>query len=852
MKRIPIQVIEARSIGSGKGLVCLIISSQVRNERIPTRCGFRLAKREASVKLSQRWRSGQVDCLKPGELRLDPFLILVADTELSVPRQCGQRLLIVKVWTPRATGHSDVHCKSKPPRVCLDHSARLERFRFPKDSGADCSKRWRFLPSVTFHCARFFQSFHISHPRLGDAFSNLCDDWIIWTWVLTIGAVSCFGDEASSSEPPPQGLELLQLSLEDLGKIKVTSVSRKSENLSDASAAIYVITGEDIRHSGATTLAEALRMAPGLDVARASSRQWAISSRGFNNTFANKLLVLMDGRTIYTPFFSGVFWEETDTVLEDVDRIEVIRGPGATLWGANAVNGVINIITKSAKDTQGTLITGGGGIEERGFGSIRYGGKLASNILYRVYTKYSDRDAFTMPDGSSAHDNWRLSQSGFHMDWEPSEINRLTLQSDYFYGKVGGDIYVHSLNPPSLFPKAFYSKTEGGNLLGRWTHEFSSESDMSIQMYYDRTDREFGIGRELRDTFDVDAQHRFHIGDHQEIVWGAGYRYSADDIAETPDFLMREPHKGLNLFSTFAQDSITIVPGHLQFTLGTKIEHNDFTGLELQPSGRISWTPQERHTLWAAISRAVRTPSRSERGFSVFANPAPLLPALPLPLLAPGSGSPDYGAEDLLAYELGYRVKLHPRLSLDWTAFYNDYTHLQSVDAQPLELRISPEPSSTPYLLFPLIFANNLRGRTYGTEISATWQPVDTWRMRANYSYLRMALHTLGPVASFTEETEGISPQQQFSLSSELDLGRHVEWNFGLRYVDELPSALQRVPSYFELETRLAWKPTRNIELAIIGNNLLHAHHREFSPIIITARDVEIDRAIFGKLTLRF
>ncbi|MSU37091.1 MAG: TonB-dependent receptor [Pedosphaera sp.] len=354
-----------------------------------------------------------------------------------------------------------------------------------------------------------------------------------WTWVpnfwgraalavLLLAWPFLSADSAEQDAGTAQGTDLLHLSLEDLGKIKVTTVSRKSESISGAPAAVYVVTREDLRHSGSASLAEALRRVPGLDVAQANARQWAISSRGFNDTFANKLLVLMDGRTIYTPLFSGVFWEETDTVLEDVDRIEVIRGPGATLWGANAVNGVINVITKNARETQGTLISGGGGIEERAFGSVRYGGQLGSNAYYRVYGKYANHDEYTQIGGGGIGDNSWTSQEGFRIDWQPAEINRVTLQGDYHYDDFGGRFFLLSSNRVSLAPANHRFRARGANLLGRWVHELSGESELTTQMYYDGTDRGFGIGTEIRNTLDFDVQHRFHLGDRNEVLWGGG------------------------------------------------------------------------------------------------------------------------------------------------------------------------------------------------------------------------------------------------------------------------------------------------------------------------------------------
>lgn len=657
-------------------------------------------------------------------------------------------------------------------------------------------------------------------------------------------ASNVHGHEASRDS----NADLLQLSLEDLGRIKVTTVSRKSESLSSAAAAIHVITQEDIRRSGAASLPEALRLAPGLDVARANSRQWAISSRGFNDLFANKLLVLMDGRTIYTPSFSGVYWEDTDTLLEDVERIEVIRGPGATLWGANAVNGVINIITKSAQETQGTLVSGGGGVEERGFGAVRYGGRLATNLYYRAYGKYSDRDEFSLIDGGGAGDSWWTSQGGVRLDWVPSEIDRLTLQGDYYYGNWDGTVRRHSFSPPGMFSDRFRAQSEGGNILGRWTHSFSAESELSVQTYYDRTDRGFGIAEEQRDTFDLDAQHRLALGSRNEIVWGAGYRYSVDGVSENEDFHADDSGVGLQLFSGFGQDDLTLISDRLHLIAGTKIEHNDFTGFEVQPSARLAWTPSERQTVWGAVSRAVRTPSRAERGFHFYSDPPPSVPALPLPALIPASGNPDFGAEELLAYEIGYRVKLHPRLSLDAAVFYNEYDHLYNVAQLPVEFRLSP--ASQPYLLLPVTDNNALYGETYGGELALTYQPLDAWRLRASYTFLQMNLHTRGPIPSLTEESEGDSPHHQVSLWSDVDLGRHLEWGVGVRYVDNLPA--QRVRAYAEFETRLAWKPTTHCELSVVGRNLLDPQHQEFSPFLFSSRNVEVDRTVYAKITLRF
>ncbi|MCF7764599.1 MAG: TonB-dependent receptor [Verrucomicrobia bacterium] len=639
---------------------------------------------------------------------------------------------------------------------------------------------------------------------------------------------------------------LSQLSLEDLANVQVTSVSRKEESLSRVAAAVHVIDQDEIRRSGVNSIADALRMTPGLSVGRANSREWAITSRGFNGTFANKLLVLMDGRSIYTPLFSGVFWEETDTVLEDIDRIEVIRGPGATMWGANAVNGVVNIITKSAEQTQGVLLSGGGGMEERGFGTLRYGGRLGTNAYYRVYGKYLDRDDFSLEGGGRSEDSWNVAQGGFRVDWEATTQSRLTLQGDFYRGDLGGKVLVHSLDPPGMVPLAFRSDVEGQNVLGRWTRSVSDDSEISLQAYYDRTDRAFGIGGELRDTVDLDAQHRFRIGDYQEVVWGGGYRLSADEITESDHFKMVHPSETLSLVSAFVQDEFSLVNDRMKVALGMKVEHNDFTGFEFQPSIRASWEIDQRSMVWAAVSRAVRTPSRNERDASFYVEAPGSISALGFPTLVSASGDPDFDSERMIAYELGWRFRPHARLSLDLATFFNDYDRLWTVQVGAAELRLEP----SPYLLVPVGVNNSGQGETYGSELSASWQALSAWRLTAGYTLLKVQLHSPEAFRSVNEGAEGVNPVHQVFLASDIDFGDRVEWGVGARYIDNLPSA--EIGDYFELNSRLAWDLNEHCELAIIGRHLLDPRHREFAPLVMGLRNVEVERAIFAKVTLRW
>src|SRR5947209_9123363 len=392
-------------------------------------------------------------------------------------------------------------------------------------------------------------------PRLG--FFSIC-------LFIALGA---FG------QTPPAQPDLTELPIETLLQMEVTTVSRKSEKLSQSPAAVSVITQDDIRRSGVTSIPEALRLVPGLEVARLDASQWAISARGFNDVFANKLLVLQDGRSIYTPLFSGVFWDVQGTMLEDIERIEVIRGPGATLWGANAVNGVINIITRSARDTQGLLITGGGGTEEHDFGGVRYGGKFSEHAFFRIYGTYFNRDDSALPNGDDAHDGWQLGRGGFRLDWDVSEHNLLTLQFDLYRGTLHQVFGTFDPANPINFTRVVRDEIDlaGENLLGRWSHSFSSDSDLRLQLYYDRTERNTVIFKEDRDTFDIDFQHRFPLGRRHDVIWGGGYRVTGDQVGNSPTISLTPDSRTTHLFSAFVQDEIALVPDRFRLTLGSKL-----------------------------------------------------------------------------------------------------------------------------------------------------------------------------------------------------------------------------------------------------------------------------------------
>ncbi|MFQ6615135.1 MAG: TonB-dependent receptor plug domain-containing protein, partial [Fidelibacterota bacterium] len=488
--------------------------------------------------------------------------------------------------------------------------------------------------------------------------------------------LACFLLLAGFSKGAPEGSEvhaeslptdLTKLSLEQLMDIKVTSVSKKPEKVTQAAAAVFVITQEDIRRSGATHIPEVLRMAPGVDVARVNSNQWAVSIRGFNNLFARKLLVMIDGRSVYTGLFSGTFWDTQDTVLEDIDRIEVIRGPGATVWGVNAVNGVINIITKKAVNSQGGLVSGGGGNVEQGFTTMRYGDKLGENAHYRVYGKWFNRDSFKDSNRVDNNDDWTALRGGFRVDWNVSENSELTFQGDIYDGKsnsrIDGPVAVGVMT--TILDE---EDVDGGNFLARWTRKFSDRSDLKVQTYFTNENRKGQVFDQYIDIFDLDVQHRLPVGESHDVIWGVNGRIMADELKGS--FLISfNPATDTNYFMNgFIQDQITLIPKHLRFTLGTKLGYNSFSGWEVQPSGRLLWTPNDKHTAWASVSRAVRIPSRIEDSFTLNAITIP--PGGPTFRLVGNTG---LKSENLLAYELGYRVKATKHLFLDIATFYNVY-----------------------------------------------------------------------------------------------------------------------------------------------------------------------------------
>src|SRR6266851_9823927 len=653
---------------------------------------------------------------------------------------------------------------------------------------------------------------------------------------------------AQNSQKVP---DVTSMSVEDLMNLQVTSVSKHKEKLADAAAAIFVLTQEDIRRSGAKSIPEALRLVPGLEVARIDENKWAIGSRGFNGRFDNKLLVLIDGRSVYTPLFSGVYWNVEDVMLEDVDRIEVIRGPGATLWGANAVDGVINVITKKAKSTQSAVATAGAGTEERAAGGVRYGGKLGDNTYYRAYTKYFDWGPSAYPSGMTAHDGWDALRGGFRADWTPAGANSLTLQGDIYRTRFNETLTVASLSAPysNTFPND--GKYSGGNILGRWNHT-SEGSSMSLQMYYDNTTiTDHSLFGDHQNILDIDFQHGFHASDSQQFVWGLGYRSIRDKNDASFTVSLQPNQVALNQFSTFVQDEISLVDNRLQITLGSKFERNEFTGFEIEPNARLLWNLTPNQSIWTAVSRAVRTPALTEEGLrlnSAVIPPGTPANPTPLPAVVAVFGSHQFNSEDLLAYELGYRVQATSNLSLDLATFYNHYSNLRTAEPGTPFVEGSPAPTD---IVIPFVAGNKMSGGTYGLELFADWKVIPKWRLTGSYSYLQMDIHkNLSSQDPTPDNPNGSSPRHQWYLRSSVDLPKHFDLDTTLRFVDHLSSL--NLPNYYSLNAHLGWRPVRNLELSIGGQNLLDNRHLEFLPDFVNTSPTVVKRSIFGSFTLTF
>jgi len=656
----------------------------------------------------------------------------------------------------------------------------------------------------------------------------------LWPALLVCGAAQALTADPSNTAA------LKKLSLEDLLAVEVTSVSRTAEPLGGAAAAVAVVSNEDIRRSGALSVPEALRLIPGLNVAQQSANGWAVSARGFTSANSEKLLVLSDTRSIYTPLFSGVFWDVQDYVLNDIDRIEVIRGPGASLWGSNAVNGVINITTKNAADTQGGYAEAIAGTTERAIVTARYGGETDSGVYYRVFGKYSDHDS-SVERTTDNRDDWQLGHLGFRTDWRATQHDAFTLQGDWYDGDIGQvSPSVQVIGRPGPTGRLRVD-VSGGNVLGRWQHSVNEDSDLQLRVYYDHTHRDDPSYRDDLDTADVDFQHHFRLGTRQEVVWGLNYRYTHDRNEGKVIFAVNPPSSTDTLVSGFVQDQIALLQS-LRLTVGTKLEHNDFSGFETQPSIRLAWDITSAQTLWSAVSRAVRVPTRLERDIAIDASNPNGNPVIRL------LGNRNFDSEKLTAYELGYRWQIRPTLSADLATFYNRYKDLAS-----LELG-TPFIDPTGRTIIPVVNENRTDGNTQGFEALINYEPLRNWHLSASYSYLNMRLDAHGLDLNRGRFIADATPRNQFGLRSLLDVTKRLQVDGQFRYMsairnNPLSPTPSGVPGYSELDLRVAYQLWQNVQIAVVGQNLLHAHHPEFG---LENQRGEMERSVYGKVSCHF
>jgi len=634
------------------------------------------------------------------------------------------------------------------------------------------------------------------------------------------------------------------LSLQSLGNI-VTSVSKKPEDSFRSAAAVYVITNEDIKLSGATHVAEVLRGVPGLDVAQIDSSDWAISSRGFNGEFSSKLLVLVDGRTIYTPLFSGVYWDIQNMPLEDIARIEVIRGPGASLWGSNAVNGIINIITKNSADTQGTYASTLVGTQDRSITDVRYGGKINDSGYYRVYGKYDDREALPAQGGSSADNAWTNGKTGFRSDITVSNTSKVTVQGDAYQAHINLNLSVPSLTDPSGYNSYHDTlSSKGVNILGKWEEKHSDVLQSTFQAYVDYQSPTYTLLKQQIYTLDFDYQTNWKANERNDVTWGAGAREIATDFTSSDTITIIDQHAGEQIYSAFLQDQIALVQKELYLTLGSKFEQNSYVGFVPEPSARIAWYPDDKQTVWASVSHAVRTPSISERNGNL--NAGSVFPGL----IAQIQHNPDYTSEVLTAYEVGYRIKPTQKLSIDTTAFINDYSKLETFEPGDLQ------GGGT---ILPSTISNFGSGHAYGFETTAKWDVSSHWNLLANYSYINLILDSASSQDPNFMAQQDSAPHNQFMLRSQLFLPHDVQLINTGYYTDQLinrsynvnQTTNYSVDSYFRFDSQVIWKPLNGLELALVGQNMFDNKHQEFAASL-NGQANEIPRAYYAKVTVRY
>jgi iron complex outermembrane receptor protein len=685
-----------------------------------------------------------------------------------------------------------------------------------------------------------------------------------WT-VSMILASACVCADAQTPQSPETGAKAptaedpspkdwSKVSIEDLMNIQVTSASKKEQKLSRVAAAIFVITQEDIRRSGATSIEDALRIVPGLDVAQINGSTWAIGARGFNEQLSNKLLVMVDGRIVYTEAFGGVYWDAVDLPLEDIDRIEVIRGPGGSIWGANAVNGIISIFTKRASAARGGLVTATAGNIEQGAGTVEYGDTLGKETDFRVFSKYSNETPMDDLTGHNGDDGWHSLRGGFRSDSTLSPKDTLTVEGNLYTEREGELAYfLPSLESPGLITIPQEVTSAGGFIQTNWKHQYSEEAGSELQISFTHYTRDDPLEAEKRSTFYVDYQNHFAWGQRQDIIWGLGDFYTNGRIDGTLTVFFSPPGKSLDVGDAFVQDEIAIVPDRIYLTAGTKLEHNNYTGFEFLPSIRATWEVDKQHMLWAAVSRSVRTPTPNDTDLSVNLGEIGVDNGVPVVLRF--IGNKEFQDEHLVAYEAGYRATASKRLTFDLSAYFNRYDNLQTTEPSTSFLESTPAP---PHEVETLTYGNLMHGESHGLEMSANWKVMDRWQLSPGFAFDAIHLHT--DPQSQDQQTvafsQGNTPTRMGQLRSHVDLWKKCSWDLSGYYVDPLRnqgfSGAVRIPGIMRVDTGLTWKGFEHLTFTVAGQNLLKNEHVEFEDFFGSMQSSQIRRSGYVKLTWQY
>lgn len=673
-----------------------------------------------------------------------------------------------------------------------------------------------------------------------------------------VAGILAFSPLVSSAATVDDAAKLVDLSLEELLNMEITTLSRKAEDLADAPAAVFVISQSDIQRSGARSIPDLLRMVPGMQVAQMDSNKWAVTARGANGRFANKLLVLMDGRSVYSPLLAGVYWDIQDTDLSTIERIEVIRGPGATMWGANAVNGVVNIITKNSSDTQGGSV-GVMTSDPSGVGaSFRYGGQTQSHS-YRVYAKAADHDGNVLTDGQSASDQWNSTRIGGRVDWLRDDDVEMVLSAEIYDGEFGSTEIQRQFTPPYELLRSGIEDVSGGFMQFRWFAPRDNGSSLQFLTYLMHEERDGSSLGEKRDTFDLDMQYRFGKSEKHDLMWGLAYRHSRDKTRGSFEIQITPENANNDVFSAFIQDDIRISE-RLRVIVGTKFENNSFShrSVEFEPSVRFSYRLDDAHSLWASASRAVRTPSRGEKHGTVVSR---LLPpgtppfTFPVPVIISIAGNDELRSEEIEALEFGYRFKTDS-LFLDMAFFYNDYARVRSVvqgatTCQPSGELVFLNPAcmfTSQYVSSYFDLANETFSSSSGVELWLSTKINDWWSIDAAYTYYHS--HVDSGVSQIQTTISEDSPEHQVSVRSSMDIAQAWQIDLWARYVDELES--QGVDRYTALDVRLAWQATDALEVSAVGRNLIADEHMEFISELADLYPVQIEPQVYVELRWNF